>query len=302
LALAQACSTGKAIYSSGRATRDLHAHDRRTKLKPDSSGSRERTSITLDGYRHAVRDFGVEDEVRHTVLALHGFGTSATSFRHLAPHLSRDGTRLIAPDQLGFGDSAKPEGVYSLDLYVRLTVGIADEMMLDRPFLLGHSAGGKIAAATVARHPDRFSGLILANTGGFSALAPVLLLADTPLFRIVDLPFFRRRILRQFKIAQTVETPEQWEAFRRIRGNNRALDIDAAGYRDAVRGITLPVLLVWGLRDRMLPRGTPKRVLHDLPHAQYVPLPDSGHTPMRDEPGAFARHVVRFMEDVASGE
>ena len=254
-------------------------------------------TVVVEGYRHRIRRHVPETGLNGEILALHGFGTSGLSFRHAAPHLTRQGIHLIAPDQLGFGESEKPVGVYSLDLYVRLTVGLTEAAGLDRPYLLGHSAGGKIAAATVARHPDRFRGLILVNTGGFSLLAPVLLLADTPLFRVIDRPFFRRRILGQFDIAQTVDNPEQWEAFRRIRGNNRALDIDAAGYREAVRGIKLPVLLIWGLKDRMLPRGTPKRVLRDLPQTKFVPMPGSGHTPMRDDPERFSGHVIEFVSN-----
>jgi len=257
-------------------------------------------SITLEGFRHVVHDHLPSGNVRHVVLALHGFGTSGASFRHVAPRLSAHGLRVVAPDQLGFGDSEKPVGVYSLDLYTKLTIGIADAMDLERPFLLGHSAGGKVAAATVAAYPERFRGLILVNSGGFSLLAPVLLLADTQVFRIIDHPLFRRRILRRFQIAQSVANPTQWEAFRRMRGNNRALDIDAAGYREAVRAIRIPVQLIWGLKDRMLPRSTPKRILRDLPHAQYDPMPSSGHTPMRDEPEIFSRHLIDFIEHVES--
>jgi pimeloyl-ACP methyl ester carboxylesterase len=264
---------------------------------PESIPTETPSTVMVEGYRHRIRRHAPESGVRGEILALHGFGTSGLSFRHAAPHLTREGIHLIAPDQLGFGESEKPEGVYSLELYVRLTVGLAEAAGLDRPFLLGHSAGGKIAAATVAKHPDRFRGLILVNTGGFSVLAPVLLLADTPLFSVIDRPFFRRRILGQFDIAQTVESPEQWEAFRRIRGNNRALDIDAAGYREAVRSIKLPVLLIWGLKDRMLPRGTPKRVLRDLPQTKIILMPESGHTPMRDDPERFAGHVLEFVSN-----
>jgi pimeloyl-ACP methyl ester carboxylesterase len=258
----------------------------------------EAQTVSVEDYQHHVHMYHAQGETRCDVLALHGFGTSGASFRHAAPFLTQAGVRLIAPDQLGFGESDKPTGVYSLDLYTRLTVGIADPLHLDRPFLLGHSAGGKVAAATVARYPDRFRGLILVNSGGFSALAPILLLADSPLFRIIDRPFFRNRILRQFDIGRTVESPEQWEAFRRMRGNNRALDIDSAGYRNAVREIKQPVLLIWGLHDRMFPRGTPERILRDLPHASYAPMPRCGHSPMRDDPQGFADRVLDFIDDV----
>jgi len=261
--------------------------------------------IVLQGYRHRIHDFSPPIAPTSTVLALHGFGTTGHSFRHTVAQFVDRNVRLIAPDQLGFGGSEKPVGVYSLDLYTDLTLAAADHFALDKPFLLGHSAGGKVAAATVARFPDRFAGLILVNTGGFSVLAPVLLLADTALFRLADRPFFRKRILKPFKVARTVETPEQWEAFRRIRGNNAALDIDKAGYREAVRAIQIPTLLVWGLKDRLLPKSTPRRVLRDIPHARFVAMPESGHTPFRDQPKLFAENVLQFVEEqlaVSSGD
>lgn len=242
-----------------------------------------------------MRDFGSVVSPRAEVLALHGFANSGLAFREIAGLLGRDGIRLVAPDQLGFGRSDKPERIYSLDLYTRLTLGLADSLDLERPFLLGHSAGGKVAATTIALYPERFQGLILVNSGGFSVVAPLLRLADTPLFHIIDLPFFRNRILKAFQVSRAVERPEQWEAFRRIRGNNTALDVDAAGYRESIRKISVPTLVIWGLKDRMLPRGTAKRVLRDIPHADFEPLPDSGHTPMRDEPERFAELVSAFI-------
>jgi len=259
--------------------------------------SAQQVDVTLQGYRHRIHDFSPPAAARATVLALHGFGTTGHSFRYTVSQFVNRNVRLIAPDQLGFGGSDKPVGVYSLDLYTDLTRETADHFGLVRPFLLGHSAGGKVAAATVARFPDRFAGLILVNTGGFSVLAPVLLLADTALFRLADRPFFRKQILRPFQVAQTVETPEQWEAFRRIRGNNAALDIDKAGYRAAVRAIQIPTLLIWGRKDRLLPKSTPRRVLRDIPHAKLVSMPGSGHAPFRDEPGLFAETVLRFVDE-----
>jgi pimeloyl-ACP methyl ester carboxylesterase len=62
-----------------------------------------------------------------------------------------------------------------------------------------------------------------------------------------------------------------------------------------VQSIKLPALVIWGLRDGMLPKSTPKRILKDLPHASFSPMPGSGHTPMRDDPEGFAGRVIDFM-------
>jgi 3-oxoadipate enol-lactonase len=233
---------------------------------------------------------------RHTVLAVHGFGTSGRCFRHSAPFLNERGISVVAPDQLNFGDSEKPQDGYSLHLYAQLIQETCLELDLERPFLLGHSAGGKVAAATAALFPDTFRGLILVNTGGFSILAPVLLMADTPLFHLADTEFFRRRILRRFKVHDTIETPEQWEAFRRFQGDNAALDIDRSGLRSKVRAIRLPTRVIWGMQDRMIPPGTIRRIASDIPHADIIEMRDSGHSPLSDAPAEFAGHVSDFLE------
>lgn len=256
--------------------------------------------VDLLGYRHTIHVFEAPDE-RASVVAIHGFGTSGQSFRHAAPMLNAAGITVIAPDQLGFGDSEKPEAGYSLHLYAQLVIETVESTGIRNPVLLGHSAGGKVAAAAAALFRDSFSGLVLVNTGGFSVLAPILVLADSFLFRIVDTPFFRKRILKRFQIAETVETPEQWEAFRRFHGENAALDIDRSGLRPAVRGIDIPTLVVWGVEDRMIPNGTIARIRRDIPHTSVVTMPDSGHAPMRDEPEKFAAHVADFVLNIAAG-
>ena len=250
-------------------------------------------AVTLLGFRHMVHTFPADEE-KCTLLAIHGFGTTGRSFRHAAPMLNDAGISVVAPDQLNFGESEKPEDGYSLRLYAQLVLETADTVGVERPYLLGHSAGGKVAAATVALFPDRFAGLVLVNSGGFSRLAPILLLADTPLFRLADTAFFRKRILRGFNVSEAVDAPDRWEAFTRFQGQNAALDIDRTGLRPAVRAIKTPTLVVWGRGDKMIPFGTVDRIRRDIPHAEVTVMADSGHSPMHDEPAEFAEIVSRF--------
>lgn len=251
--------------------------------------------VSLLGYRHTVHSFPSNAE-RHGLLAIHGFGASGRSFRYAAPMLTEAGVSIVAPDQLNFGESEKPEDGYSLHLYAQLVLETSAAMGLDRPYLLGHSAGGKIAVVTAALFPDSFAGLILVNSGGFSALARVLLLADTPLFHLADTRFFRKRILKRFQIGETVEEPEQWEAFRRFHGQNAALDIDRTGLRPTVQALTMPTLVIWGVKDRMIPRGTVDRIVRDIPHAEVIEMAESGHSPFYDDPETFSQHVVSFLD------
>ncbi len=63
-----------------------------------------------------------------------------------------------------------------------------------------------------------------------------------------------------------------------------------------VTGIDCPVLLAWGSDDRLTPKGSfGQRVRARLPHAQWRELPESGHVPMLDAPGAVAAMILQFV-------
>ena len=60
-------------------------------------------------------------------------------------------------------------------------------------------------------------------------------------------------------------------------------------------GVTCPVLLAWGTRDRMIPSPRYSRRLRNLlPNAEWVDLPGVGHIPMVDDPGLVVRTIIEF--------
>ena len=255
-------------------------------------------SLCLLGLRHAYHAWLPEAPRTSALVALHGFGvTGYRTFRYIAPQLRGAGVPVYAPDLLGFGGSEKPENGYSLRRYAALTLAFTEALDLERPFLLGHSFGGKVAAATAALYPGRFAGLILVNPGGFSVFAPWLpLVADVPgvawLFRQ---DWFARRVLPRTPLGSVFPDQASIRQFLRWCHAHRALDLDHAGLRPALRRLALPTLLIWGDDDPILPRSTVRRLLRGLPHADVRRIPDAGHAPMKDQPDAFAEAVLAFL-------
>ena len=254
--------------------------------------------LRLLGLQHAYHAWLPEAPRTSALVALHGFGvTGYRTFRYVAPQLEEAGILMYAPDLLGFGDSEKPEGGYSLRRYAALTLAFTEALGLERPFLLGHSFGGKVAAATVALHPDRFAGLILVNPGGFSVFAPWLpLVAGAPgVPWLFQQDWFVRRMLPRTPLGPVFPDEASIRQFLRWRHAHRALDLGHAGVRPALRRLTLPVLLIWGEDDPILPRSTVRRLLRDLPHTDVRRIPDAGHAPMKDQPERFAEAVSAFL-------
>lgn len=98
------------------------------------------------------------------IIFLHGFPESHRTWRHQIEGLC-DRYRVFAPDQRGFADSDRPEGVenYETDRIVADVVALADALGLDRFTLAGHDWGGAVAWTAALTHPVRIARLIIVN-------------------------------------------------------------------------------------------------------------------------------------------
>ncbi|KGO85337.1 alpha/beta hydrolase [Flavobacterium rivuli WB 3.3-2 = DSM 21788] len=102
-----------------------------------------------------------------TVVLLHGKNFSAAYWEQTANALSKDGYRVIMPDQIGFGKSSKPTDIqYSFQLLAQNTKAILDELKVSKIYLLGHSMGGMVATRFALMYPDTVEKLILENPIG----------------------------------------------------------------------------------------------------------------------------------------
>jgi pimeloyl-ACP methyl ester carboxylesterase len=99
------------------------------------------------------------------VVLLHGWGGSVQSFRPVFNRLCEK-NRVYAIDLPGFGRSDPPAADWSTPEYAKLVTEILDNLDLERPHILGHSFGGKIALYIAAHYPKRISKLILVDSAG----------------------------------------------------------------------------------------------------------------------------------------
>jgi pimeloyl-ACP methyl ester carboxylesterase len=101
------------------------------------------------------------------VVLLHGKNFCAGSWEGSIKALTAAGYRVIAPDQVGFCKSAKPERYqYGLHTLAANTKALLDQLGVQRPILVGHSMGGMLAARYALQYPDAVSRLVLVNPIG----------------------------------------------------------------------------------------------------------------------------------------
>jgi haloalkane dehalogenase len=102
------------------------------------------------------------------VLMLHGEPSWSFLYRRMIPILTAAGHRVICPDLVGFGRSDKPTRIedHTYARHVEWIRALAfDVLDLTQVTLVGQDWGGLIGLRVAAEHPDRFSRIVVANTG-----------------------------------------------------------------------------------------------------------------------------------------
>ena len=268
--------------------------------------------LDLHGDRVAYRDVGDGDE---TLLLLHGMAGSSDTWRAVMPQLSKR-YRVIAPDLLGHGQSAKPRGDYSLGAFAAWLRDLLDELGVTSVTLVGQSLGGGVAMQFVYQHPDYCRRLVLISSGGLGQdVGWTLRLLSAPgselLLPAITLPPLIRagETLRSWFSAVNVGSPrgaEMWSAYSSLADSQtrqaflRTLR-SVVDYRgQAVSALNklhltseLPLMVIWGDQDRIIPVDHGFALDQHRPGCRIEVLDGVGHFPHVEKPDV----VVDLLDD-----
>lgn len=256
-----------------------------------------------------------------TLVLLHGFAASVFSWREVMAPLGEVGT-VIAFDRPAFGLTERPmpgkwegESPYTPEAQVNLTIALMDALGIEKAVLVGNSAGGTVAAFTALRYPERVQALVLVDaaiyTGGGSPafLRPLL---RTPQMRRLG-PLFARAIKnwgedfgRSAWHDPAGLTPEIWEGYKKpLQTENwdRALwqltvDSRSPNLEERLDEIHIPVLVITGDDDRIVPTRQSLRLAEELPNADLAVIPDCGHVPHEECPQVFLQATRAFLKNL----
>jgi pimeloyl-ACP methyl ester carboxylesterase len=125
-------------------------------------------SLNLEGQdvRMAYMDVRPAHPNGKTVLLLHGKNFFGAYWRQTIAFLSQNGFRVVVPDQIGFGKSAKPDIHYSFHLLAANTKKLLDSLGIKEVAVVGHSMGGMLATRFALMYPETVTRLILEDPIG----------------------------------------------------------------------------------------------------------------------------------------
>src|SRR6185369_10572344 len=103
-----------------------------------------------------------------TVVLLHGFNFSGEAWRGTIDVLTREGFRVIVPDQIGFGRSSKPFIPYTFNDMALNTRRLLQSLGIDRAAIVGHSMGGMLASRFAMAYPAVTTHVVMVNQIGLA--------------------------------------------------------------------------------------------------------------------------------------
>ena len=262
--------------------------------------------VTVLSNQMHVRDRGPKDAP--AVILIHGFGSSLQTFEGWAERLRRE-FRVISIDLPGSGLS-RPDstGDYSDERSIALLKELMDQLGITRATLAGNSIGGRISWRFAGAHPDRVDKLVLIAPDGFASdgfeygKAP-----DIPAMTNIMKVFLPRYLIEENLTPAhgdpSTMTPDMVTRYHDllIGPGKRQAVIDRMAQTVLVdpvpilKTIDVPVLLLWGEKDNLIPASHALDYSSVLSDSRTVVLPGLGHVPQEEDPAETLKPVRAFL-------
>jgi pimeloyl-ACP methyl ester carboxylesterase len=240
------------------------------------------------------------------IVMLHGLSACGADYAPLFSRLRAVTSRIVAPDLPGHGQSSPPSDLDTVHDLLGAVAHAVDTVVDAPAIVFGNSLGGLAAIRYARMHPHRTAGLFLVSPAGASSTARQLgaLLDTLRVDRHADAEAFVRRVLPSTGwstslLAIGVRARLGRPAVRTLIERAR---IETLLEPDDLAALHMPIRLVWGARDHLLPSEHREFFIRHLPPHARIETPASfGHAPYLDQPDEVARLVRRFAVEVAIG-
>jgi len=258
--------------------------------------------VDFGRYRTWYRVSGAAAPGTLPLLCLHGGPGSSSAYFH--PLEDLPGRQVVIYDQLGCGESDRPDVEWSLELFVDEVGAVRDQLGLDRIHLLGQSWGGILAQQYTLGRPGGVCSLILSSTLSsaaqwtettaklFEALGPDATIEDYDAAHMCRLdpppPEFEQwKSKRNRDVYHAMWGPNEWTCTGVLAG----WDV-----RDRLGELDLPTLVLRGGHDACTAEIA--QTMIDGTGAEHAVFANSAHIPFVEEPEAYRAVLTDFLDRV----
>ncbi|MDI9913703.1 alpha/beta fold hydrolase [Rhodococcus sp. IEGM 1379] len=240
------------------------------------------------------------------ILFLHGSGTGVTAAANWwlnLPTLSKQG-RCIAIDSIGYGQSVvAPNTEYGIKEWVRHAVRVLDALGIEKTWIVGNSLGGWLAFQFAIDYPERLLGIVSMGTGG-AKLTGALAGHSNPNLSEEGI----RKTLELFVVDKSLVTDElvalRYQSALNDTASDRLAEVVAARDRDrtelpldfdVLSRLDIPVLLIHGVQDVVIPVSRTWELLNVIPHADSHIFSQCGHWSQVERAEEFNTVITQYL-------
>jgi pimeloyl-ACP methyl ester carboxylesterase len=279
------------------------------KLKPRWASSAS-SFVNIDGLTLHIRDEGPKNDKTPVVL-VHGTGASLHTWDGWVSGL-KSKRRVIRFDLPGFGlTGPEPQNNYTIEKYTDYLVNLLDHLGIAHAIVAGNSLGGYLGWATAIRYPNRVSKLVLVDASGYPYKAESVPIA----FKLSQNKFasmFLKDFIPKFVVRSSVENVygdpslvsdelvDRYYELALREGNRTAISkrfvqTQPGKLRYELNTLSVPTLLIWGGKDKLIPLEMGKQFNRDIPNSTLVVFEELGHVPHEENPDATLSTVLAFL-------
>jgi len=255
-------------------------------------------TVVVHGHKIAYYEAGKGS----AVIFIHGLGADSHHWAANIDALSQH-FRVIALDQIGYGQSDKPLMRYTVENFSDYLHGFLQALKISKASLVGNSLGGWVALDFTLRHPPMVEKLVLVDAAGLRPAAAL------------KIPEGGRRTLSPMNthwFFDLMEANREWatmdlgpNAFERHVQNGDSYTVASSvaemamgrEFEDSKLGrVHVPTLIIWGRDDVLIPLAMGERLHQGIARSQMIVIDGTGHIPMVGKAAEFNDAVQKFLE------
>lgn len=231
-----------------------------------------------------------------SVVIMHGWGCDHTTVASIA-RIFEGKMRVVNVDLAGHGQSPEPPEAWGIEMYTRQIEQLIRELGLERPALVGHSFGGRIAILLSSRND--ISKVVLVDAAGIKPRRKLKYYLKVYSFKTAKklLPL----LLGKKKGGEMVDRMRGKAGSADYRNSSpmmravmsRCVNEDLKEFMPSIKA---PTLLVWGENDTATPLSDARTMERLIPDAGLVSFPGCGHYSFLDNPAGFRAVINEFFK------